>query len=110
MKTALVLEGGGLRGAYTAGVCAWLVENNVEFDNYIGISSGAMYAALTAMKDVKMLHDISVNASVEAENFGLKAILKEGTPVAYNRMFKDILLDRLKFNVQDFRKVKGEFV
>lgn len=107
MKTALVLEGGGLRGAYTAGVCAWLVENNVEFDNYIGISSGAMYAALTAMKDVKMLHDISVNASVEAENFGLKAILKEGTPVAYNRMFKDILLDRLKFNVNDFRKVKA---
>lgn len=107
MKTALVLEGGGLRGAYTAGVCAWLVENNVEFDYYIGISSGAMYAALTAMKDVKMLHDISVNASVEAENFGLKAILKEGTPVAYNRMFKDILIDRLKFNVNDFRKVKA---
>ncbi len=107
MKTALVLEGGGLRGAYTAGVCAWLVENNVDFDIYIGISSGAMYAGLTAMKDVKMLHDISVNSSVEAENFGLKAILKEGTPVAYNRMFKDILLERLKFNVADFRKIKA---
>lgn len=106
MKTALVLEGGGLRGAYTAGVCAWLVENDVEFDVYIGISSGAMYAALTAMKDIKMLHDISVNASVEAENFGLKAILKEGTPVAYNRMFKDILLDRLKFDVKAFREIK----
>ncbi len=106
MKSALVLEGGGLRGAYTAGVCAWLVENNVEFDIYIGISSGAMYAGLTAMKDVKMLHDISVNASVEAENFGLKAILKEGTPVAYNRMFKDILTHRLKFDVKEFRKIK----
>lgn len=106
MKTALVLEGGGLRGAYTAGVCAWLVENKIEFDMYIGISSGAMYAALSAMKDINMLHDISVNASVEAENFGLKAILKEGTPVAYNRMFKDILIDRLKFNIEDFRQLK----
>jgi predicted patatin/cPLA2 family phospholipase len=29
MKTAIVLEGGGLRGAYTAGVCAWFIENNI---------------------------------------------------------------------------------
>ena len=106
MKTALVLEGGGLRGAYTAGVCAWLVEQNIEFDVLIGISSGAMYAACTAMKDVKMLHDISVNASVEKGNIGVEAFLREGTPVGYNRMFKDILLKRLGFDVAKFRQVK----
>lgn len=106
MKTALVLEGGGLRGAYTAGVCAWLIENKCEFDIYIGISSGAMYAALTAMNEAKMLHDISVDAAIEPENIGLKAFLKEGTPVAYNRMFDDILVKRLKFDVEKFRRVK----
>lgn len=106
MKTALVLEGGGLRGAYTAGVCAWLVENKIEFDVYLGISSGAMYAACTAMKDVKMLHDISVNASVEPGNIGLSAFLREGTPVGYNRMFQDILRQRLGFEAKRFKEVK----
>jgi predicted patatin/cPLA2 family phospholipase len=105
MKTALVLEGGGLRGAYTAGVCAWMVEHGLEFDHLIGISSGAMYAACTAMKDVRMLHDISVNASVEKGNIGLQAFLREGTPVGYNRMFKDILLKRLNFDVAAFKQV-----
>lgn len=106
MKTGLVLEGGGLRGAYTAGVCAWLVEQNIEFDVILGISSGAMYAACTAMKDTKMLHDISVNASVEKGNIGLSAFLREGTPVGYNKMFQEILLKRLNFDVAKFKQVK----
>lgn len=106
MKTGLVLEGGGLRGAYTAGACAWMIEQGLEFDVHVGISSGAMYAACTAMKDVKMLHDISVNASVEDGNIGVKAFLREGTPVGYNKMFRDILLKRLNFDVQKFKQVK----
>ena len=43
MKTALVLEGGGMRGAYTAGCLAWLIENNVHFDSAYGISTGAVH-------------------------------------------------------------------
>lgn len=107
MKTGLVLEGGGLRGAYTAGVCAWLVEQNVDFDVLLGISSGAMYAACTAMKDTHMLHDISVNASVEKGNIGVSAFLREGTPVGYNKMFQEILLKRLNFDVSKFKQVKS---
>ena len=107
MKTGLVLEGGGLRGAYTAGVCAWLVEQKVDFDVLLGISSGAMYAACTAMKDTHMLHDISVNASVEKGNIGFSAFLREGTPVGYNRMFQEILLKRLNFDVKKFKQVKS---
>jgi len=106
MITALVLEGGGLRGAYTAGACSWLIENGIEFDVHVGISSGAMYAACMAMKDIKMLHDISVNASVEPGNIGIQSMLREGTPVGYNRMFQDILVKRLGFDVEKFRNIK----
>ena len=31
-KIGLVLEGGGVRGAYTAGALAWLQDNNITFD------------------------------------------------------------------------------
>ena len=31
-KTGLVLEGGGMRGAYTAGVLTWLIDHEIEFD------------------------------------------------------------------------------
>ena len=37
----LVLEGGGMRGAYTAGVLDYLMRQNVKFPYVIGVSAGA---------------------------------------------------------------------
>ena len=43
MKTGLVLEGGGVRGIYTAGVLDVFLENKVAFDAVIGVSAGAIH-------------------------------------------------------------------
>ena len=42
MKTGLGLEGGGMRGIYTAGVLDAFMEHNIEFDGVIGVSAGAI--------------------------------------------------------------------
>lgn len=42
MKTGLVLEGGGKRGIYAAGVLDVLLENNIWADGLIGTSAGAV--------------------------------------------------------------------
>lgn len=44
-KSALVLEGGGMRGAYTAGVLDYLMEKGVSFDSIYGVSAGALTGA-----------------------------------------------------------------
>ena len=43
MKTGLVLEGGAMRGMFTAGVLDVLMENGVRFDSLIGVSAGAVF-------------------------------------------------------------------
>ena len=43
MRSCLVLEGGALRGIYTAGVIDYLLENNFNFDTVIGVSAGALF-------------------------------------------------------------------
>ncbi|MBR2034262.1 MAG: patatin family protein, partial [Alphaproteobacteria bacterium] len=43
MKTGLVLEGGGKRGIYTAGVLDVFLENGISFDGVIGVSAGAIH-------------------------------------------------------------------
>ena len=43
MKTGLVLEGGAMRGLFTAGVLDVLMENGVCFDGLIGVSAGAVF-------------------------------------------------------------------
>ena len=43
MKTGLVLEGGAMRGLFTAGVLDVLMERGVKFDGLVGVSAGACF-------------------------------------------------------------------
>ena len=43
-QTALILEGGGNRGVFTAGVLDYLLEQNMEFSYVTGVSAGACNA------------------------------------------------------------------
>ena len=43
MKTALILEGGAMRGMFTCGVTDVFLENGIEFDGAAGISAGAVF-------------------------------------------------------------------
>lgn len=42
-KNGLVLEGGAMRGFFSAGVMDVMMENGVEFDGIIGVSAGAAF-------------------------------------------------------------------
>lgn len=43
VKTGLVLEGGAMRGIYTAGVLDVLMEHGIQTDGVIGVSAGAIH-------------------------------------------------------------------
>lgn len=43
MKTGMVLEGGAMRGLYTAGVLDVLMENGIYTDGAVGVSAGAAF-------------------------------------------------------------------
>ena len=43
MKTALIMEGGAMRGMFTCGVIDVFMENNITFDAAAGISAGAVF-------------------------------------------------------------------
>lgn len=43
MKTGLVLEGGAMRGLYTAGVLDVLMEQGIWVDGLVGVSAGAVF-------------------------------------------------------------------
>jgi len=42
-KVGLVLEGGSMRGMFTAGVLDTLLENNINVDGIVGVSAGALF-------------------------------------------------------------------
>ena len=42
-RTGLVMEGGAMRGLFTAGVLDVMMENGIELDGAIGVSAGALF-------------------------------------------------------------------
>ena len=46
MKRALVLEGGSMRGLFSAGVIDVMMENDIEYDALIGVSAGAIHGSV----------------------------------------------------------------
>ncbi|MBR0180762.1 MAG: patatin family protein [Prevotella sp.] len=43
MKKGLVLEGGAMRGLFTAGILDVMMESGIEFDGIVGVSAGAAF-------------------------------------------------------------------
>ncbi len=110
-KIGLVLEGGGMRGAYTAGALAWLVDNNIEFEYGVAISAGAVHLCSYLLKNKKFLHDISVKYMTDKKNIGMRPFLREGRLVGYEYMFNDLLYKQLKYDVSPIIEsdTKAEF-
>ena len=44
VHTALVLEGGGMRGVFTSGVLDWMIDHGITFPYLIGVSAGSSNA------------------------------------------------------------------
>lgn len=42
--TALVLEGGGMRGVFTSGVLDWMIDHHITFPYLVGVSAGSSNA------------------------------------------------------------------
>mgnify|MGYP000317388653 FL=1 len=43
MKIGLVLEGGAMRGMFTAGVLDTFLDNDIKMDSVVGVSAGALF-------------------------------------------------------------------
>lgn len=61
MKTGIIDVGGGMRGAYAAGVLEYCMENDIHFDTCIGVSAGSAnlmtYLAGQKCRSIKFYHD-----------------------------------------------------
>ena len=108
IKTSLVLEGGGLRGAYTAGALTWLIDNGIRFDASYGISTGAIYLTSFLMNAKDNLLDFSVYGITDKRIQGAKAILRCGKLVDYDFLFTHILKEEKKYDITPLKTCPDE--
>ena len=61
MKYGLVLEGGGMKGIFTAGVLDLLMDKNIMFSDIYGVSAGACHMTSYISGQRGRAFDISVD-------------------------------------------------
>lgn len=83
----LVLEGGALRGLYTAGVIDCLMEHDLNFEKTIGVSAGALNGICYACYQIGRAAHMNLKFRHDPSYVGTKALLKEHSVFGFHYMF-----------------------
>ena len=87
MKTALVLEGGGLRGVFSAGVIDCFLDNDISFDYVIGVSAGACNAMAMLGKQKRYFWSIINTVSGRNSFYGVSQMVESHRIVNLDKIF-----------------------
>ncbi|MGL5917796.1 MAG: patatin-like phospholipase family protein [Cetobacterium sp.] len=105
----LVLEGGGLRGAYTTGVLDYFLDKKLYFNYTIGVSAGAIYSASYASRQKRRNIDIILKYLNDERYMGYKYLIKNGSYINTDFAFKKITHDISPFDFETFNNCNLEF-
>lgn len=94
MTTGLLLEGGAMRGLYTAGVLDIFMQNNISIDGIIGVSAGALFGMNYKSKQVGRVLRYNKRFASNKNYMGLYSLITTG-----NIMNKDFCFNRLVNNL-----------
>ena len=90
MKTGLVLEGGAMRGIYTAGVLDIFNENKIKVDGVIGVSAGCVHG----VNYISEQNGRSIRYTLKYRNdkryMSVKSLLKTGNMVETDFCYHEI--------------------
>ena len=78
MKKGLVLEGGGMRALFTAGVMDEMMENGIEFDGAVGVSAGASFGCNYKSKQIGRALRYNIDFKDDPRYMGIRSLLKTG--------------------------------
>lgn len=76
VKGTLVLEGGSARGVFTAGVLDYLMEQNLYFENVIGVSAGACNGTGYVGKQIGRAKECMIHEDGNFSYLNLKGFVK----------------------------------
>lgn len=78
MKKGLVLEGGAMRGLFTAGITDVMMEAGIEPDGLIGVSAGAAFGCNYKSRQIGRAIRYNTRFAKDPRYSGLRSLLKSG--------------------------------
>ena len=109
MKIGLVLEGGGMRTLFTAGVLDAFLDKNIEVNGVVGVSAGALFGVNYVSKQKERSVRYNKKYANEKGYMGLYSWITTGNAVNKDFAFYKIPFKLDKFDEKEFEKAKVDF-
>ena len=105
MKTGLILEGGAMRGMFTAGVMDVLMENGVTFDGAVGTSAGAAFGCNYKSHQIGRVIRYNTRYCKDKRFCSISSLIKSGDIYNADFCYGDI---PSKYDIFDFDTYKND--
>ncbi|MEM9935931.1 MAG: patatin family protein [Bacteroidota bacterium] len=108
-KIALVLEGGGSRGMFTAGILDSFLINNITFDAVYGVSAGALYGASFVSRQIG--RNVKLNKYIGDKRYGgFMHLLRSGSYFSWDFIFGELAHEILPYDYKTLRNSTDFYV
>lgn len=109
IDAALVLEGGALRGMFTAGVLDVLMEDQIEFAYVNGVSAGSLNGINYISKQNGRSRDINLNYVNDPRYLGVRNMVSNGGIFNFRFLFGELSDELVPFDARTFFASKQRF-
>lgn len=103
MKVGMTLEGGGMRGMYTAGALDVLLEAGVHVDAMVGVSAGALFGVNFLSRQPGRVIRYNKRFNADPNYMGLRPLLREGNIVSTLYAYQAVPYTLDPFDDEQFR-------
>ncbi|MEI2357941.1 patatin family protein [Mesobacillus zeae] len=109
-NTGLVLEGGGMRGVYTAGVLECFLEQGIQFPYVIGVSAGACNAASYLSKQKGRNKRVNIGLVTDPRYLSWQNFIRTRQFFGMDFIFNEVPNKIIPYNYEEFYKSDSEFI
>lgn len=109
MKTGLILEGGAMRGMFSAGVMDVLMEHGITFDGAIGVSAGAAFGMNYKSGQIGRVLRYNTRFVRDKRYSGLGVLLRTGNLYSEDFCYGEVPLVHDPFDFDAYEKNPMEF-
>lgn len=105
----MVLEGGGFRGIYTAGVLDVFLENRISFDGVIGVSAGTAHGCSYLSSQKGRSINYYTKYCNDPRFMSIKSFIKTGDVVGVQFAYHDLPERLVPYDYEAFKAQSSEF-
>lgn len=109
MRVGLVLEGGAMRGLYTAGVLDVFLDENIPIDGIVAVSAGALFGVNYPSKQKGRALRYNLNYLKDKRYMGLHSLLTTGNIVNKEFAYYEVPFNLDRFDEQAFKQSDIDF-